>query len=366
MSAGRIALFVRRRPFWSFYGLALAFPIVLFTYLIIGELTLHNPAWPHGSLGEHFYAMQAEVIRTHPILTWHKDGVITSVLCYIAVPLAAPFFFFPFAPTVSALIVARLGWGACAVKALLGAYRPVRGDIGVREALRLYAVLIAFIGLAFGVSTVAVGLIGGPETMGRFVRVLGVMDWRTFASAWLVALFLNQGGLLEELGWRGFALPILIRRFGSPFGAALVLGLAWALWHFPREVPALLTGQETLPGLVLGQAIFITNCAAATVVLTAFVNLSGGSVIPSIMLHGMLNFLFSAFSARTLASRGDLINPSTLVWVIAAAVTVALLGRDLGWSRRLAAHGGDGSTDPSRIWSDPVFMHESRAQNDVS
>ncbi|KAA6459822.1 CPBP family intramembrane metalloprotease [Acidobacteria bacterium AB60] len=39
-------------------------------------------------------------------------------------------------------------------------------------------------------------------------------------------------GLLEELGWTGYAFPALAER-RSLFPAALVLGLLWSLWHLP-------------------------------------------------------------------------------------------------------------------------------------
>jgi hypothetical protein len=34
-------------------------------------------------------------------------------------------------------------------------------------------------------------------------------------------------------------------------------------------------------------------------------------------------------------------------------VTLLVVGRDLGWKRRLALHGGDGSTDPANLWAVP-------------
>ena len=59
------------------------------------------------------------------------------------------------------------------------------------------------------------------------------------------ALIVGFGaGIFEEIGWTGFATPRLLRRF-SWFGAGVVLGVPWALWHalpdyLGRPVPAAL------------------------------------------------------------------------------------------------------------------------------
>jgi hypothetical protein len=54
-------------------------------------------------------------------------------------------------------------------------------------------------------------------------------------SAYFYAAFIGKGllgpGLYEEIGWRGFALPCL-QRHHSALASRLMIGLAWALWHF--------------------------------------------------------------------------------------------------------------------------------------
>ena len=66
-----MAAFIRRHPFWAYYGFAISLPILLFTYLILLEIFVHDPAWPHGSAGAHFYASQARVMAALP---WGQAG----------------------------------------------------------------------------------------------------------------------------------------------------------------------------------------------------------------------------------------------------------------------------------------------------
>jgi len=54
--------------------------------------------------------------------------------------------------------------------------------------------------------------------------------WWHYVVGFLVVLFL--AGSLEEFGWRGFAQPRLQERYSS-LAAAIGIGVAWTLWHFP-------------------------------------------------------------------------------------------------------------------------------------
>src|SRR6202521_2675198 len=48
----------------------------------------------------------------------------------------------------------------------------------------------------------------------------------------LGVLFGVPAGLLEEIGWTGFAFPKMSSQH-NPLGASILLGLLWGLWHLP-------------------------------------------------------------------------------------------------------------------------------------
>jgi membrane protease YdiL (CAAX protease family) len=71
--------------------------------------------------------------------------------------------------------------------------------------------------------------------------------------------------VVEEIGWRGFALPRLQARWGA-FGAGSFIGVVWYLWHLPMFV-----GQGVPSNLVLvmllyfiGASLFMTWINAGT------------------------------------------------------------------------------------------------------
>lgn len=100
--------------------------------------------------------------------------------------------------------------------------------------------------------------------------------------------FLAQGGN-EEPGWRGLMQPELQRRF-SPLVAALIVSVAWSLWHLPLYLNGFYPGD--LVGGMLGGFIFRI---LLSIFLAWFYNRSGGNLFLMMFLHTsfntMVNFL---------------------------------------------------------------------------
>jgi len=101
------------------------------------------------------------------------------------------------------------------------------------------------------------------------------------ASLPLVLLLAAIKGPVEELGWRGLALPLLQRRL-APAWAALVLGSIWGFWH----VPAFLLGGTQQSAWSFTP--FFLGTIAISVIATALFNASRGSILLAAVLHFQL------------------------------------------------------------------------------
>lgn len=100
-----------------------------------------------------------------------------------------------------------------------------------RIAPRFYVLALAGPVVVYGAMNLILAVLGNRPDVSLLADRVPV-----YASTWLAALW---AGLVEEPGWRGFALPRLQERF-TPVRATLLLGVLWGLWHLPVSPLALL------------------------------------------------------------------------------------------------------------------------------
>lgn len=94
-------------------------------------------------------------------------------------------------------------------------------------------------------------------------------------------------GFGEEIGWRGYALPVLQKRFNA-FGATAVLSFFWAAWHIPAFFYRPSYSQMG-PGDVAG---FVLSMFTGAIVLTWLYNGTRGSVLLVALFHAMIELIF--------------------------------------------------------------------------
>ncbi|MFB6069957.1 MAG: CPBP family intramembrane glutamic endopeptidase [Halanaeroarchaeum sp.] len=187
------------------------------------------------------------------------------------------------------------------VLAGLGAYGPVVGAALVvwasggdlrawigqafrwRVAPKWWLIALALPILVIVGATVIFVLIGGD---------LVVSGLETVVVYPLLLLYtLVIGGGQEELGWRGFAQPLLQERFGALW-TALLVGLVWATWHAPLFL---------LPGATQGGfdfAIYLGSLLAESVILAWLYNSTRGSVLLAGLFHAGNNVAMNWYPAN--------------------------------------------------------------------
>ncbi|WP_275086357.1 CPBP family intramembrane glutamic endopeptidase [Natronorubrum halophilum] len=139
----------------------------------------------------------------------------------------------------------------------------------------------------------------------------------------LLANMLVLGGI-EELGWRGFLQPRLQERT-SVLTAGLLIGVLWWVWHLP-----LFFGHQNFslePLFVLQYTTFVIG---ASTVFGAFVNATGGRVLPLMLIHATTNL------GALLQGFGGVLDGTALVPLVAGSglwwlIVISLVGL-FGWS----------------------------------
>jgi membrane protease YdiL (CAAX protease family) len=213
-------------------------------------------------------------------------------------------------PAFAAFLVTALVWGREAVRDLLA--RMARWRMPWRWWAATLSPL-AFLAAALAVAAAAGELPSGSD-FGRYsgLSAIGVVP------VVVIVVVITFG---EETGWRGFALPLLQRRYGA-LAAALLVTPIWALWHLPYFF-TVTTYRGFAP---VGYVVFVFGLACGSIVLTWLYNGTGGSILACAVWHGLYN-LETGTAAATAAIQAV---TSAFVYVLA----FLLVGLELRARRR--------------------------------
>lgn len=127
--------------------------------------------------------------------------------------------------------------------------------------------------------------------------------------------------MVEEIGWRGYALPRLQSRMAA-LSSSLIIGVIWALWHVPSFFLLPGADQAALPFLW-----YIPSVLAIAVVFTWLYNNTRGSLLLATLLHTSIqatNILIPNLPTETGDTR--LYGLNVLVAVVVASLIVIISG----------------------------------------
>jgi len=203
-------------------------------------------------------------------ITWGAGGLallMGVIHSGAAHPLHPLHYLAAFGPSIAGVVMAAGVEGWAGVRRLLARVVPTRAGVPWYAA-----VLVGFPAANFAAAWFL--------DRGSLVRI---PSWDRLL--WLVPITLvtDTGPLGEEFGWRGFALPRLLRG-GRPVSAALILGAIWWAWHLPTFfIPALSQSHLSIP-------LFLVNSLALSVLMTALYLRTGGDLLLMILVHLMANY----------------------------------------------------------------------------
>ena len=164
-------------------------------------------------------------------------------------------------PSVLAVLLAGMTGGRKGIADLL------RKLVHWRVSFKWYAITL-IVALAVRLSMSLLALVLG------WIQAIQNRPW-TPVQFIVLFVMLYIAAALEELGWRGFALPRLLARRSALFSALLV-GVLWGMVHMALHLPGLMLSTFPWP------ATLIQLVGLSVVITWLYVNTQGSLVIASL------------------------------------------------------------------------------------
>lgn len=176
----------------------------------------------------------------------------------------------PFGPTIAGFIMTAVNEGRSGVKALWKRF----WNLKIRWTWLLVIILW------WPLLRLITNLVGQILT-GDSNPILAYPDqiW-IFIPPLIISTFVN-GGMSEEFGWRGYALPRLQARFNALI-SSVILGIIEGLWHYPLIIIG--TWWQGNDVLMLVYWFIVTD-----IFRTWIFNNTNGNILATMLFHGMGN-----------------------------------------------------------------------------
>lgn len=193
----------------------------------------------------------------------------------------------PFGPLVAAFFLTYLN------EKKQGALRLAKRGLAYKFNLIWYLPVIFLMLIIAGLSTLIAGWLEGNAA-----------NYTIMTDPWLIIrnfiyiLFLG-GPLQEEFGWRGYALPRLLKNYKA-VTASIILGIIWSIWHLPLNFinQAGLQYQAAITYIISSLILMVF----VSILFTWIYQNTGGSIFAVLIFHTMLNLsayvIFPVFAMK--------------------------------------------------------------------
>ena len=173
-----------------------------------------------------------------------------------------------FIPVLLAMLLTAINEGGKGLGALLK--KLTQWQIGLKWYL-----------MAFGLALVSRLAISVLAIILGWTTRFQLYDWTPLQYV-IIGIFTMIGSLMEELGWRGYALPkILAHR--SALSSALMIGIPWGILHIGLTFP----GQMNVGTSWVSTILFIIGIS---VILAWFFVQTKYGIVAGIVFHAAQNF----------------------------------------------------------------------------
>ncbi|WP_411501168.1 lysostaphin resistance A-like protein [Bacillus thuringiensis] len=138
-------------------------------------------------------------------------------------------------------------------------------------------------------------------------------------TTWGVLLYyvvktIVSGPLGEELGWRGFALMELQKKY-SPLKSSIIIGFWWGMWHLPIWFTTGFTGSNLIKYILF----FMIAIISTTIIMTTFYNLNQNLIVP-IIIHFFFNLFIGIINGQLI----ELIMYTAIFYSIVAILLIII------------------------------------------
>jgi membrane protease YdiL (CAAX protease family) len=220
-------------------------------------------------------------------------------------------------PSVAGILMTGLVYGREGFRDLLA--RITRWRVGARwyaVAFLTAPLLVTATLLAFSLSS--------PEFLPRLLT----SDDKASLLLFGIAAGLIGGGLLEELGWTGFAVPTLLRLHHGVLATGLIVGLLWGAWHFLIAFWASGTpsGELSLANYLPAVLFYVGSLPAYRVLMVWVYQRTAESMLVAMLMHASFSASMLILQPLGLALVPGLTWALVLaasLWVVVGAIAVA-------------------------------------------
>lgn len=223
-------------------------------------------------------------------------------------------------PSLSCILLTALVHGKAGFAGLVSRFLKWRVNLGWYAIALLFGPLVILAEL-LALSYYSTGFLPGVIAAGERLPLLAMG---------LVAGVMV--GFFEELGWTGFATPLLRTRYGV-WGTGLIIGALWGGWHiFLNVVWVAGAYMGGLPPILYFGGRGLSDLAGILVafrILMVLVYDRTGSLLVAMLMHASLTAATIIFEPQTVAGWNLLLYDlaSAVAMWLSVAAAIALIGR---------------------------------------